>query len=285
MRTRKALCLLLALPLAIAGCGGSSGADSTDDEAGAPQRGGELTVLLDASFAGAWPSGLDPATNTTGGANLTQMSAIYGGLFRLIADDDGSNARVVPHQAESYEFADGGRTLRIKIKPGIKFTDGTPFDAAAVAFNIERAMTSTCTCRPQWPLVEEGGITTEGNDTVVLKFTRPNGAAVNSMVVSNVNWIASPTALRSMGEDKFKITPVGAGPFKVVSNKLSSELVLERNPDYFVPDRPYLDKLIVKTVGDDQPAYQALLAGQGHAYEGMTTTPLIEQAQANDRLW
>jgi peptide/nickel transport system substrate-binding protein len=274
---------LLAVPLVVAGCGGSSGSGSTDDEASTPRRGGELTVLLDASFAGAWPTGLDPATNTTGGANLTQMSAIYGGLFRLVADDDGSNAKVVPHQAESYEFADGGRTLRIKIKPGIKFTDGTPFDAAAVAFNFERDMKSTCTCRPQWPLAE-GGISTEGNDTVVLKFTRPNGAAVNSMVVSNVNWIASPTALKTMGEDKFKITPVGAGPFKVVSNKLSSELVLERNPDYFVPGRPYLDKLIVKSVGDDQPAYQALLAGQGDAYEGMTTTPLIEQAQANPRL-
>lgn len=285
MRTRKTLCLLLAVPLVVAGCGGSGGsADTGNQPAGTPQRGGEMTVLLDASFAGAWPSGLDPATNTTGGANLTQMSAIYGGLFRLVADEDGANAKVVPHQAAGYEFADGGKTLRIKIKPGIKFTDGTALDAAAVAFNLERDMKSTCTCRPQWPLAESGGITTEGTDTVVLKFTRPNGAAVNSMVVSNVNWIASPTALRTMGEDKFKINPVGAGPFKVVSNKLSSELVLARNPGYFVPDRPYLDKLVVRTVGDDQPAYQALLAGQGQAYEGMTTTPLIEQAKANNRL-
>ena len=283
MRIRTNVCLLLAGALVVAGCG-SGGTETTDSRVGPPQRGGELTVLLDGAFSGSWPSGLDPATNTTGGANLTQMSAIYGGLFRLVADDDGSNAKVIPHQASGFEFADGGKTVKIKIKSGIKFTDGTPLDAAAVAFNITRATTSTCTCRPQWQLAEKDGITTEGTDTVVLRFQQASAAVINSFVVSNVNWIASPTALQSMGPDKFKITPVGAGPFKVVSNQLSSELVLERNPDYFVPDRPYLDKLIVRTIGGDQPAYQALLAGQGQAYEGMTTIPLLEQAKANNRL-
>jgi peptide/nickel transport system substrate-binding protein len=275
---------LLAVPLVVAGCGGSGGSDNTANQNATPRRGGELTVLLDGAFAGSWPSGLDPATNTTGGGNLTQMSSIYGGLFRITADADGSNAKVVPHQAAGFEFADGGKTVRIKIKPGIKFTDGTPLDAAAVAFNFQRDTTSTCVCRPLWQLAPKDGITTEGTDTVVLRLANPNAAIINSFPVSNVNWIVSPTALRTMGEDKFKINPVGAGPFKVVSNKLSSELVLERNPDYFVPDRPYLDKLTVRTIGGDQPAYQALLAGQGQAYEGMTTIPLLEQAKTNNRL-
>lgn len=284
MRIRAKVCLLLAGALVVAGCGSSGDTGNTDSQIGPPQRGGELTVLLDAAFSGSWPSGLDPATNTTGGGNLTQMSAIYGGLFRLVADDNGSNAKVVPHQAQSYEFADGDRTVRIKIKPGIKFTDGTPLDAEAVAFNFRRDIESDCTCRPMWQLAEQEPITTEGTDTVVLKFAQPNAAAVNAFVVSNVNWIASPTALQALGEDEFRIKPVGAGPFKVVSNELNSELVLERNPDYFVPDRPYLDKLIIRSIGGDQPAYQALLAGQGQAYEGMTTIPLLEQAKANNQL-
>lgn len=243
-----------------------------------------MTVLLDSAFSGSWPSGLDPATNTTGGGNLTQMSAIYGGLFRLVANDDGSNAKVVPHQADSYEFADGGKTVRIKLKSGIKFTDGTTFDAAAVVFNIKRDMAADCTCKPTWQLAAQDPITAEGTDTVVLKFQQPNAAVINSFVVSNVNWIASPTALQQMGEDAFRIKPVGAGPFKVESDELSSELDLVRNPDYFVKDRPYLDKLIVRSIGGDQPAYQALLAGQGNAYEGMTTIPLLEQAKKNSQL-
>jgi peptide/nickel transport system substrate-binding protein len=278
------MCLLLAGALAIAGCGNSGDKGSTDSNAGPPQRGGELTVLLDSAFSGSWPSGLDPATNTTGGGNLTQMSAIYGGLFRLVADDDGKNAKVVPHQADSYEFADGGKTVRIKLKSGIKFTDGTAFDAAAVVFNIKRDNESTCTCKPTWQLADKDPITAEGADTVVLKFKQPSASIINSFVVSNVNWIVSPTALQQMGEDAFRVKPVGAGPFKVVSNELSSQLVLERNPDYFVKDRPYLDKLTIRSIGGDQPAYQALLAGQGNVYEGMTTIPLLEQAKKNNQL-
>lgn len=283
MRIRAKIGLLLAGALVVAGCT-KPGDTGNNNQAGTPQRGGELTVLLDSAFSGSWPSGLDPATNTTGGGNLTQMSAIYGGLFRLVADDDGKNAKVVPHQASGFEFADGGKTVRIKIKPGIKFTDGTTLDAAAVVFNIKRDMEATCTCKPTWQLADQDPITSEGTDTVVLKFKQPSAAVINSFVVSNVNWVVSPSALQQMGADAFRIKPVGAGPFKVVSNALSSELVLERNPDYFVKDRPYLDKLTIRSIGGDQPAYQALLAGQGNAYEGMTTIPLLEEAKKNSQL-
>jgi peptide/nickel transport system substrate-binding protein len=278
------LALFAAALLLVTACGGGgdAGADRSVPS-GPPQRGGELTVLENASFAGGWPSGLDPATNTTGGANISQMSSIYGGLFLLTARPDGAGAEVVPNQAASYEMLDEGRTVRITIRDGIRFSDGTPFDADAVAFNLRRAMDSTCTCAPTWPLAENG-ISTDGPLTVVLQFTRPYAAVINAFPASNVNWIASPTALERLGEEQFRITPVGAGPFTVVSNQLSSELVLERNPTYFKPDRPYLDRLTFQSIGGDQPAYQALLAGQAQAYEGLNTTPLLEQAQSDGRL-
>lgn len=274
---------VLSLLLVATACGGSGGAVDARPS-GPPQRGGELTVLADASFGGGWPTGLDPATNTTGGANISQMFAVYGGLFQLRArNDDGSGAEVVPHQAESYELLDGGRSVRITLREGIRFSDGTPMDAEAVAFNLRRAMSSPCTCRPAWPLADNG-VSVENPRTVMLHFTRPYGAAINTMPTSNANWIASPTALQKLGEEAFKITPVGAGPFVVESNKLSSELVLKRNPDYFEPGLPYLDKLTFKSIGGDQPAYQALLAGQAQAYEGLNTTPLLEQAQKSGKL-
>ncbi|WP_285696446.1 ABC transporter substrate-binding protein [Actinomadura sp. NBRC 104412] len=274
---------LLAVALAATACSQQGASTEGSPSAGPPQRGGQITVLKDASFDGSWPSGLDPATNTTGGANIAQMAAIYGGLFVISANPDGTGAKVVPHQAESYQVLDQGRTLKIKIRQGIKFTDGTPFDAEAVRFNIDRNMKSTCTCRPIWQLAKNG-ISTEGSDTVVLRFTQPTASAINNIPISNVNWIVSPAALKRMGEAKFRVTPVGAGPFKVVSNRLSSELVLERNPDYFKKGLPYLDRLTFKSIGGDQAAYQALLAGQADAFEGMTTTPLLDQATKNDRL-
>jgi peptide/nickel transport system substrate-binding protein len=275
----------MAALLGVAACGGQGTATETASSSApqSPHRGGEITVLEDTAFAGSWPAGLDPATSTTGGANISQMSAIYGGLFLLTADDDGGNAKITPNQAESYELVDGGRTVRIKIRDGITFSDGTPFDAEAVAFNFKRDIDSNCTCAPNWPL-DKDGISTEGDDTVVLKFTEPFAAVINNFPISNTNWIVSPTALKQAGEDTFRLNPVGAGPFTVASNKLSSELVLRRNPKYFKQGLPYLDKLTFKSIGGDQAAYQALLAGQAQAYEGMNTVPLIDQATSGGRL-
>ena len=284
MRTKfQLMAALMAVLLGAAACSQQGASTEPSKAAGPPQRGGQITVLKDSSFDGSWPTGLDPATNATGGANIAQMSAIYGGLFQLTANDDGSGAKVVPYQAESYQYLDGGKTLKIKIRKGITFTDGTPLNAEAVRFNIQRNMDSPCSCRPIWQLAKNG-IAAEGDDTVVLRFMIPTASAVNNFPISNVNWVASPTALKQMGENKFRVTPVAAGPFKVVSDKLSSELVLERNPTYFKQGLPYLDRLTFKAVGGDQAAYQALLAGQADAFEGMTTTPLLNQATKNNRL-
>ncbi|MFW3169011.1 ABC transporter substrate-binding protein [Geodermatophilus sp. CPCC 206100] len=288
MKQRTILSLVTAAALALSACGG--GGDSGGSASGGgggpvgePQQGGELTVLEDAAFAGSWPAGLDPATNTTGGSNIAMMQGIFGGLFLLTADDDGSNAEVTPNQAESYEFSEDGLTFTVKLRDGIQFSDGTPLDAEAVRFNWERDLANPCTCKPTWPLAENG-ITVVDPLTVQLAFTRPYPAVLASFPAANVNWIASPSALQAQGEDAFKITPVGAGPFTVVENQLSSVLELERNENYFKEGLPYLDRLTFQSIGGDQPAYQALQAGQAQAYEGLNTTPLLEQAQANDQL-
>lgn len=242
-------------------------------------------MLLDAAFAGSWPAGLDPATNPNGGANMSIMNAIYGGLFQLYADADGTNVRIEGVLAEGYEIAPDGKAITIRLREGVKFSDGTPLDAAAVKFNIERALASSCVCSPKsWPWNGENPVTVKDSRTVLLQFTRPYGPAINAIPATNVNWIASPTALEAIGEEAFAITPVGAGPFKVVSNKPSSEIVLERNPQWWQEGRPYLDQLTFRSIAGDQAAYQALLAGDAHAYEGMSSPLLIEQARKDGKL-
>jgi peptide/nickel transport system substrate-binding protein len=271
-----ALCAVGAA-LALVACGSKSSGTSTSSSTTAKAtKGGSLTVLEDSAFAGAWPAGLDPATNTNGAANQPYMNSIYGQLFKL-----NEQGKIVPELATGYSFADGGKTVNIKLRQGVKFSDGTAFDADAVVFNIKRDLKSTCTCRPTWPVKS---VAAQGTDTVVLNFTAPYAAVIASFVDSNANWTASPTALKKLGEKKFRITPVGAGPFKVVSNKLSSELVLERNPTYYKQGRPFLDKLTFKSIGGDQAAYQALQAGQAQAYEGMSTPQLVQQASKNGKL-
>jgi len=263
--------------LVLAACGSKSTNTSSAAKttAGKQQAGGSLTVLLNAGYEGAWPAGLDPATNTNGAANQSLMNSIYGQLFEL-----GEGGKVIPDLATGLVLSDGGKTVKIALRPGVKFTDGTTFDADAVAFNIKRDLKSTCTCRPTWPVKS---VTTEGTSTVVLNFSAPYGAIQNSFFDSNANWIASPTALKQMGEKKFRLTPVGAGPFKVVSNKLSSELVLAKNAAYWKSGRPLLDKLTFKSIGGDEAAYQAMQAGQADAYEDMSTPQLVQQAQKSGK--
>jgi peptide/nickel transport system substrate-binding protein len=264
-----------------AGCGGSDGGSasrSTDKD------GGEAIVLLAAEWNGSWPTGLDPATNTTGRSNLSQMNAIFGGLFQLMPEEDEDGYEIKGVLAQDYDIEDEGRSVVVRLRPGIKFSDGTPFDAEAVKFNIERDLSKPCTCSPiGWPW-DAQPVTVRDEHTVVLHFSRPYGAVINAFPVSNINWIASPTALKEKGEEQFKIAPVGAGPFVVVSNQLSSRLVLERNPHYWQAGRPYLSRLIFQSIGTEQAAYQALAAGDAHVYEGMTSTPLIEEALRNTRL-
>jgi peptide/nickel transport system substrate-binding protein len=269
--------LLLASVSACGGSGssttGSGSAASRDDdvngvEAPAAQSGGDLTVLLEASYSGAWPTGLDPATNTTGGANQSQMNAIFGQLFQLTED-----GKLKPDLATDYKYEDGGKSVVITLRDGVKFTDGTPLDADAFIWNIKRDMDSPCTCKPLWQLKDVSKV---DDHTVRIDLKTPNGALVNGMLVSNVNWLASPTAFEKMGAQKFKMEPVGAGPFKVVSDKLSNELVLERNPDYWEKGRPYLDKLTFRSTANDESALQALQAGQADVYEGMSTPSLLD---------
>jgi peptide/nickel transport system substrate-binding protein len=269
------------------GANGSSsqeGGGGPSSPAGAPKHGGAVTMLEEAAYSGGWPAGLDPATNTGGGGNLTQDQAIFGGLFLLRANDDGSGAKVVPNQAQTGTMSPDAKTLTIKLRSGIKFSDGTPLNASAVIWNFQRATESSCTCKPTWVLSKNKPFTSPDPLTVVVHLQEPNAALLHAFPGSNVNWIVSPTAFKKMGEKQFRVKPVGAGPFVVVSNALSSKLVLKRNPTFFKKGLPYLDQLTFQSIGGAQAAYQAMLAGQGDGYEGMSEPPVIRQAQDSPKL-
>ncbi len=264
---------------------GPQAASASASAANAPRSGGEAIVLLGSDFAGSWPSGLDPATNVTGGANLSLMNAIYGGLVRLTSAPDGSDPRVVGDLAAGFEVAADGRTVTFHLRPGVKFSDGTPFNSAAVKFSIERSLDSLCSCTPQgWPWDKSNRVSAPDELTVVLHFSSALAPIMNAFPATNLNWIVSPSAVAALGADRFKITPVGAGPFRVVSDQLSSKLVLERNPLYWQKSHPYLDRLTFQSIGSEQAAYQALAAGDANAYEGMSSPLLIEQTKANAQL-
>jgi peptide/nickel transport system substrate-binding protein len=264
--------------VALAACGAKTNDSSSSSKTTAAkggQKGGSMTVVLNSGYDGAWPAGLDPVTNTNGAANQSLMNSIYGQLIELH-----EGGKLVPGLASAYKFSNGGKTFTLTIRQGVKFSDGTPFTAQVVADHINKVLKSPCTCRPTWPVKS---VTASGDD-VVIEFKTVYAPAPASFVDSNANWIPSPTAKKKLGERKFRVTPVGAGPFTVVSNKLSSQIVLKKNPTYFKKDRPFLNQLTFKSIGGDEAAYQALQAGQAQAYENLSTPSLIDQMKKDPKL-
>jgi peptide/nickel transport system substrate-binding protein len=268
----------IAFMLLVAACGGGSASNSASGQTspGTPQRGGSLNYLVSGPLAN-WDRGLDPATG--GAAPSIFEDAIFGELFRL-----SSTGSIEPNLATGSALSDGGKTLTLSLRQGVIFQDGTPFDASAVAWNIKRDLTTPCVCSPvsSWPALGPEGITTPDTHTVAIHFIRPYGAVIPALMSSSVNHVASPTAVQRLGAD-FRLKPVGAGPFTVVSNLVSSKLELQRYDGYWKKGQPYLDRLTFTTIAGDQPAYQAMLAGQAQA-GGLTTPSLIRQASQNQSL-
>jgi peptide/nickel transport system substrate-binding protein len=261
----------------------ASATSSSTASAAAPTAGGSLTVLESTGYSGDWPFGLDPATNTDGAADQDYMTAVYGQLFEL-----GAGGKIVDDLATGYQFSNGGKTITIDLRKGVKFTDGTPFNASVVVWNIDRDLESPCTCAPVWNIARvstkpgaapaPGVITATGPYTVQINLTVPDGAFIDQIFDATPNWIASEVAYNKLGEKAFAQTPVGAGPFIVVSDDYSNTLVLKKNPNYWDAPLPYLDNLTFKSVASDEAGYEALLAGQGQVYVDMSTPALLTQS-------
>jgi peptide/nickel transport system substrate-binding protein len=267
----------------------STGAIATS----APKAGGSITVLESSGYSGAW-STLDPAQNKEGAATQDFMTAIYGQLFEL-----GAGGKIIPDLATGYTFSPNAETVTITLRQGVKFTDGTPFNAQAVEYNWVRDLGSVAIkngLNPPWLVAMQpapkgsppgtaepalpSAITVTGPYTLVVHQIAPNAAFIDQLFDSIPNWIASPTALQKEGAS-FGQTPVGAGPFTVVSNTPNDELIVKKNPNYWQTGRPYLDQITFKTVGSDEAAYEAMLAGQGQVYEDMSTTQLINESASH----
>jgi peptide/nickel transport system substrate-binding protein len=277
VRPRKWIVLGIAVVSILAAACSPRATGSDDASVGPPQRGGTLTYLAN-GVTSTWPRGLDPAS--AGAAPSLFLSAIFGGLFKLA---DGG--KIEPDLASGYQVSDDGKSLTISLRPGVMFQDGTPLNAEAVAWNIDRDLKTPCVCSPSasWPPLASEGITTPDDHTVVLRFSRPYAALMNVFVSTSVNRVASPTAAQKMGQQEFNLKPVGAGPFEVVSNVVSSEIVLKRYEGYWKQGQPYLDGLVFKAIVGDQPTYQAIQAGQAQA-STLTTPSIVQQASQNANL-
>jgi len=257
----------MVLPLSV-----GSTATAASGGSGLPvlKHGGSMTVLEAGASQGADPQGIDPATDGVGGANEDYEDAVYGALFEL-----SPTGQVVYDLATGSKYLDGRKTVQIDLRHGVKFSDGTPFNSAAVVYNWTRDFQLKAANDPAWPLAKQTPFTAAGPYAVDIHLSIPYSPIINSFFDKAPNWIASPTAMKKEGAKQFAITPVGAGPFMVVKDVLSIQLTLKRNPLYWQKGLPYLDNLTFKTISSDQTALEAMKAGEAQAYPFMTTLQLV----------
>ena len=289
-----AAALVLTAAAACSSGGGSSASSSpsvqtSNSSIKAPpaKAGGALTVLEGKGFSGDWPLGFDPATNTTGSADQDYYNAVYGQLFEL-----GDNGKLIYDLATGYQYSNGNKTVTIDLRPGVKFSDGTPLTADVVKWNWTRDLESSCTCAAEWVVARTNPkVTTSAPAASVIKVINPttiqvnlaipDGAFINQMFDSIPNWIISENSFNKMGEKAFAQLPVGAGPFIMVSDSYSNQIVMKKNPTYWQAPQglPYLDNLTFKSVSGDEAAYEAMLAGEGQVYTDMSTPQLLTESQ------
>jgi peptide/nickel transport system substrate-binding protein len=260
--------LALAVIFAI-GSGLVSGAGAATASVAKPKHGGTVTNLLNAV---PW-NNLRPSTDLDSGEDSTILSAIYGQLFEL-----GPKGAVIPSEATSYKYSNHGLTLDIYLRHGIKFSDGTPFNAQAVASGIQSdvAPGSICPCLASFALVKS--VTAVGSYDVQIQLSALDTALIPAFIDEAPNWTPSPSALAAAGATQFAISPVGAGPFEVTSDEPEVKVTTVRNPHYFVKGEPYLDGINFVVTSSDQSDVDAIQAGQAQMTL-VTTTTTFQQAK------
>ncbi|WP_280487323.1 ABC transporter substrate-binding protein [Nocardia farcinica] len=218
----------------------------TRQPAGEPRHGGTVALGWNTEA-----QSVDPVTCAIG-IGIGPCQAIFGALLYY----DPETRTFVPGMAESFTSQDG-RHWTLKLRPGVTFTDGTPFDAAAVAFNWQRALDPS---QLSPSLAAAKSISWSVVDSTTLAVT---SAEVNHQLPFQLTeplaFIGSPSAIMQKGPD-FATAPIGAGPFVFRSWTRGTELVLDRNPGYWDSPRPYLDRFIYKTIPADDQRYNALQA-------------------------
>ncbi len=207
------------------------------------------------------PASFDP-TGAAGLANGSVGGSELMALYDTVVLWDAETGKYVGRTAKSFEPNSDFTVWTLVLKDGIKFSDGTPYDAEAVKFNVERHMAETSRSQSR-PLLLSFLKSMKVVDPLTLEFTLSKPWAGFPYLFSiDVGMIASPTAIAAAG-DAFGTNPgqAGAGPFVLTQSRPGEAIVFDRNPNYYGGD-VYLDQVtFVPTAGQDA-AYEAVKAGE-----------------------
>ncbi len=256
MKKKWLIAVLFVVSIVLAACSG-------DDSKGKESSSGSGSDISGKTFTYASTTdavGLSPIlTNDSASANVTEQ--VYETLFSRNIE----TMEIEPKLAVSYENPDEN-TWIFKLREGVTFHDGTPFNAEAVKYTFEK-MRDPETAAPRASLFEPvNEITVEDEYTLKVTTKYPYGTFLAGLTHSNAA-IVSPTA--DQNQDLMK-QPVGTGPFKFVSWTPGDQLVLEANEEYW-DGAPDLKKVVFKVVPEVSTAISMLQTGEVQFIDNLPT--------------
>ncbi|MDI9835168.1 ABC transporter substrate-binding protein [Streptomyces sp. KAU_LT] len=197
-----------------------------------------------------FPAHWDPVVGGSG-AQFRELALVYASLTRT-----DENGKAVPDLAESWEYNDKGDQVTFHVRPGLKFSDGTPVDAKAVKAAIERAKKQKNSAL-FGDLTSIRAVDAKGLDAVV-HLTQVD-YQIPQLLGSRVLQIASPKAAASPA--KLDQNPVGAGPFTVTQLVPGTKAVLKKNPDYWDAKNIHIDTVELTSAPDASTVVSGLRTG------------------------
>jgi len=179
-----------------------------------------------------------------------------------------------PYLAESWEIAPDHMSITLNLRKGVKFHDGTDWNATAAKWNLDKWMEAKLAGAAAWTSVD-----VVNDYTVRINLKEFDNAILANAFSGKQSQIISPTAFEENGIEWARTHPVGTGPFKFVSYQRDVNAVYEKNNDYWQEGKPYLDGLELVIIGDPVTAQMAFKAGQLHEIGALPAGPLAAELQ------
>lgn len=267
-RSRVSSAVVLLAALLLSACAPASAFDSATSSATESAATGETTTLTLASVQE--NNSFDPAELEIG-HRVHYWMPVYDTL--LVLDPD-SSARA--NLATEWRYNDDATVLRLTLREGVTFTDGQPFNAAAVRSNLEHLANGSGQNAYMAASIERYDIIDDHRIDLVLHAPDPGLIGYLGVVGGAM---ASPAALANKD---LATRPVGSGPYVLESEKSTggSQYVYVRNDDYWNPDAFPYDSIIIRPMSETSARMNALRSGQVDA--ALAVAASIAEAQAHD---